>query len=234
MIVVLGMIIYIDLLILSTILVNLVFIQTIAFIFKEKLSILRLIFSLLLSVLMLLLYLLPYQFYFSIRYFMGIIIGWVAFKKTDFRQKVIKIVLFYLLNMTFIGFLVTFHIQSFLPLGLTVLFVVVLYLIENYKGKLYKQKLYSVQIGLKKYHAYFDTGNEASFKGTPIIFIKSVFFTDEFKQYQKATIQSIFEEKEIVIYQGPPLLLNKKLYEVYYAFVDEINYDIILNNLLGE
>ena len=62
------MIIYIDLLILSTILVNFVFIKTIALIFKEKLSMIRVSISLILSVLLLLLYFLPYQFYFFIRY----------------------------------------------------------------------------------------------------------------------------------------------------------------------
>ena len=92
------MIIYIDLLILSTILVNFVFIKTIALIFKEKLSMIRVSISLILSVLLLLLYFLPYQFYFFIRYFMGIIIGMIAFQKSDIKQKLIKIVIFYLLN----------------------------------------------------------------------------------------------------------------------------------------
>ena len=85
------MIIYIDLLILSTILVNFVFIKTIALIFKEKLSIIRVLISLVLSVAMLLLYFLPYQFYFFIRYFMGIIIGMIAFKKSDVKQKSLKL-----------------------------------------------------------------------------------------------------------------------------------------------
>ena len=230
------MIIYIDLLILSTILVNFVFIKTIALIFKEKLSIIRVLISLVLSVAMLLLYFLPYQFYFFIRYFMGIIIGMIAFKKSDVKQKIIKIVIFYLLNMTFIGCLVVFEVKSILPLILTVVYVVVLYLVQNYKDLFKKENenLYYIKLNKQTLKGYLDTGNLATYQNIPIVFIKKIFLSNEFILEGVTTIQSIFEEKKVHLYKGPSLEVEKKLYQVYYVFVDEIDYDIILNNSIGE
>ena len=230
------MIIYIDLLILSTILVNFVFIKTIALIFKEKLSIIRVLISLVLSVAMLLLYFLPYQFYFFIRYFMGIIIGMIAFKKSDVKQKIIKIVIFYLLNMTFIGCLVVFEVKSILPLILTVVYVVVLYLVQNYKDLFKKENenLYYIKLNKQTLKGYLDTGNLATYQNLPIVFIKKIFLSNEFILEGVTTIQSIFEEKKVPLYKGPSLEVEKKLYQVYYVFVDEIDYDIILNNSIGE
>lgn len=230
------MIIYIDLLILSTILVNFVFIKTIALIFKEKLSMIRVSISLILSVLLLLLYFLPYQFYFFIRYFMGIIIGMIAFQKSDIKQKMIKIVIFYLLNMTFIGCLVVFEVKSILPLILTVVYVVVLYLVQNYKDRFKKENenLYDVQLNKRTLKAYLDTGNLATYQNIPIVFIKKKFLNNAFILEGMTAIKSIFEEKKVPLYKGPTLEVKKKLYQVYYVFVDEIEYDIILNNSIGE
>ena len=225
------MIIYIDLLILSTILVNFVFIKTIALIFKEKLSMIRVSISLILSVLLLLLYFLPYQFYFFIRSFMGIIIGMIAFQKSDIKQKLIKIVIFYLLNMTFIGCLVVFEVKSILPLILTVVYVVVLYLVQNYKDRFKKE---NEKLNKRTLKAYLDTGNLATYQNIPIVFIKKKFLNNEFILEGMTAIKSIFEEKKVPLYKGPTLEVKKKLYQVYYVFVDEIEYDIILNNSIGE
>ena len=179
--------------ILSTILVNFVFIKTIALIFKEKLSIIRVLISLVLSVAMLLLYFLPYQFYFFIRYFMGIIIGMIAFKKSDVKQKIIKIVIFYLLNMTFIGCLVVFEVKSILPLILTVVYVVVLYLVQNYKDLFKKENenLYYIKLNKQTLKGYLDTGNLATYQNIPIVFIKKIFLSNEFILEGVTTIQSI-------------------------------------------
>ncbi len=233
---VIVVVIYLDLLILSTILVNYLFIKTIAIIFKEKLSFLRVVIALLLSCLMLCLYLLPYKIYFVIRYFMGIIIGIVAFKKTDVKSKIIKIVIFYLLNMAFIGTLVVFRVKNIIPLLLTVFFVIILYIIENYKLIFNKNSNYNCLVRIKnlKLKGLIDTGNLATYEKIPIVFIKQKFFSKDFSYFQSSLIKGIFGEKIMPLYQGPSLSFNNKNYTVYYIFIDEIDYDIILNNLMKE
>lgn len=57
---------------------------------------------------------------------------------------------------------------------------------------------------------------------------------NEFILEGMTAIKSIFEEKKVPLYKGPTLEVKKKLYQVYYVFVDEIEYDIILNNSIGE
>ena len=139
---VLKMVVYIDLLILSTVFVNYIFIKTIAIIFKEKLLIFRTMIALMLSVLMLLLYFIPYNIFFVIRYFMGIIIGIVAFKSKSIKTKIIKIAIFYILNMSFIGTLVVFNVKSIIPFIITLFYIVVLYIVQHYVTKLNEKNIY--------------------------------------------------------------------------------------------
>lgn len=109
---------------------------------------------------------------------MGIIIGMIAFKKSDVKQKIIKIVIFYLLNMTFIGCLVVFEVKSILPLILTVVYVVVLYLVQNYKDLFKKENenLYYIKLNKQTLKGYLDTGNLATYQNIPIDFYKKNFF----------------------------------------------------------
>ena len=96
------MIVYWDLLILSTIIVNYAFIRTIAMLLNDRLKVYRVILALIVSVLMLLLYFLPYKTYYAIRYIMGVLVGLIAFSNKSIKIKIIEIVLFYLLTMTLI------------------------------------------------------------------------------------------------------------------------------------
>ena len=86
------MIVYLDLVIISTIIVNYAFIKTISLIFKEKMNIIKIIVGLILSVLSLLLFILPSSIY-NLRYFVGIIIGIVSFKYDNIQNFIIKIAL---------------------------------------------------------------------------------------------------------------------------------------------
>lgn len=226
------MIVYVDLLILSTIIVNYLFIKTIAVIFHEKLSLLRTILALILSCLMLLLYYLPYHFYFIIRYFMGIIIGFIAFPKSDPKIKIIKIIIFYLLNMMFIGSLVVFKVQNMVMLLVTVFVVIIAYLIQNYQNTFKKGSINETKVYLNKQilNGYYDSGNFANYNNIPIVFLKRKYYNLSFTLVTALNIKTINSNQIMNVYQGAPLIIKKKAYQVYYIFVDEINYDIILNN----
>ena len=225
------MIIYIDILILSTILVNYVFIKTISLIFNDKLSIIRTIIALFISVISLLLYLLPYKAYFIIRYFVGIIIGMVAFKDLDIKNKIIKIAIFYILNMSFIGTLVVFKITNLIPMVLSLLYIVILYIIQNYK-ETFNKLYFNVYINNNKYKGYLDSGNMCSYLSKPVVYINKKYFNNiyDFIGYQE--INTIGTIIQIKVYSGPPLIINKKKYIVYYSFDDNLVYDVLLNNLM--
>lgn len=226
------MIIYIDLIIISTIFVNYLFIKTINIMFKEKTSYIRLIVSLLVSVLSLALYLLPYKTYFVIRYFIGIIIGIIAFKNNNPKSKIIKIIIFYILNMSFIGTLVVFKIKNIIPMILSVIYIILLYLIQNYKEVFKNEYIYKVKINKKTYKGYMDTGNTSTYKSIPIIYINKKYQTKEFKIIASTYISTISSNILIDIYEGDYLIYNKKKYNVYYSFTDNITYDLLLNNLM--
>lgn len=226
---VLKMVVYIDLLILSTVFVNYIFIKTIAIIFKEKLLIFRTMIALMLSVLMLLLYFIPYNIFFVIRYFMGIIIGIVAFKSKSIKTKIIKIAIFYILNMSFIGTLVVFNVKSIIPFIITLFYIVVLYIVQHYVTKLNEKNIYNIKINNDKLEGYYDTGNTACYKNIPIVFIKRKYFNKNYKYIDKIHINTIIGNSEIYIYLGPKIIINNIEYEVFYGFVDNIEFDVILN-----
>ena len=87
------MIVYWDLLILSTIIVNYAFIRTIAMLLNDRLKVYRVILALIVSVLMLLFYFLPYKTYYAIRYIMGVLVGLIAFSNKSLI-KLFDIILF--------------------------------------------------------------------------------------------------------------------------------------------
>lgn len=227
------MIVYIDLIIFSTILVNYLFIKTITIIYKEKINIIRTIISLIISCISLLLYLLPYRTYFIIRYFIGIIIGIIAFDNNNIKNKIIKIVIFYILNMAFIGTLVVFQIKNIIPMILSVIYIILLYIIQNYKELYKKEYIYKITINNKIYKGYMDTGNNSTYNNIPIIYMRNTYKTTKFRKIDVISILTISSTNQIDIYEGEELIYKKRKYKVYYSFTDNITFDVLLNNLLG-
>lgn len=225
------MIVYLDLVILATIIVNFAFIKTIYLIFHEKIKIFKLILGLILSVLSLLLFIMPLSIY-NLRYFIGIIIGLVSFNYDNLQNYIIKIALFYLLNMAFIGSLVVFNIHNILIMIIALLYTLILFIIENYK-KTNKNIYYQVIINNKKLNAILDTGNETYYKGVPVVFIKLNFKDNSFIKIGELEIKNVLTNNVIDIYKGPNLIIKNKTINTYYAFTNNIQYDLILHQEIG-
>lgn len=225
------MTVYLDLLILSTIVVNWAFIKTIAFFFKEKLNLIGLALALVLSVGLLLFYLLPYRTYFALRYVAGILIGIVAFHPKNIKVKIIEIVIFYFLTMAFIGTLFVFQVKSVILMLVSLVYVIVLYIIQNYQKVFQKEQNFqiNVQIGTFQINGYYDTGNTSYYYEIPIIYINKKYQDNQFKKMDCLSVQTIHKNTQIDIYTGPVLRTKKHTYRVVYAFVDEIVYDAILH-----
>ncbi|MCM1513944.1 MAG: sigma-E processing peptidase SpoIIGA [Anaeroplasma bactoclasticum] len=225
------MIVYLDLLILSTIVVNLAFIKTIAFFFKEKISLIRLLLALSLSVGLLFLYLLPYRTYFALRYIAGIFIGIVAFHPKNIKIKIIEIVIFYFLTMAFIGTLFVFQVKSLILMLVSLVYVIVLYIIQNYQKVFQKEQHFQVdiQIGALHMQGYYDTGNTSYYQEMPIIYINKKYQDSQFKKIDCLVIQTIEGNSQMDIYIGPILKTKRQSYLVVYAFVNQMEYQVILH-----
>lgn len=225
------MIVYLDLLILSTVVVNWAFIKTIAFFFKEKLNLIRLLLALVLSVVLLFLYLLPYRAYFALRYIAGIVIGIVAFHPKNIKVKIIEIVIFYFLTMAFIGTLFVFQVKSVILMLVSLLYVIVLYIIQNYQKIFQKEQHFqmNIQIGTLYIKGYYDTGNTSYYHEIPIVYLDKKYQDSQFQKIDSLIIQTIDGHSQIDIYTGPLLWAKNQSYVVVYAFVDQMAHHAILH-----
>ena len=106
------MIIYIDLVILSTILVNYSFIKLIYIINNLHYSKIRLFVSTVVSTFSIILFFIPFKYISIIRHLYGIVVGIVAFKINSLKITIKMITSFYILNYLFIGTLVIFKIDK--------------------------------------------------------------------------------------------------------------------------
>ncbi len=234
------MIVYVDLIILATLVVNFAFIKTISFFAKEKLKPIRVILGLFLSVVSLLLYFLPYQVYFAIRYIVGLIIGWIVFTSKDVKIKIIEIVVFYFLTMAFIGTLFIFKVKSIIMMLVSLVYVIVLYIIQNYQ-KIFTKHIDYIQIGNKKLKALYDSGNLSTYEEKPIVFVNQKYLTTDFVKVATTSIQTIHEKKDIDLYVGPSFICkdhknqHPSKHFVFYAFIENFDqmshqaYDVIFN-----
>lgn len=229
---VVKMIVYIDIVILSMILVDYAILKVIAIIYKDKVLKARFILAIIFSIGSLFLFLFPLKKVMILRYFVGILIVIVAYPYKNYKELILKIVSFYLLNIAFIGTITIFKIKNIFMLFLALLFVLLIRIIESYQNVAINDNIftYKVKIGELKLNAYLDTGNLTYYKGIPVVFIKDKYKLDksfiklgeiELKGINSCTIENVYE--------GPPLYINNTSEIVYYIFNSMINYDVILN-----
>lgn len=230
------MIIYIDQIIASNVIINLLFIKFIQVLFKEKINIIRIILGLIVSVLSLCLFFVSTKYIYNLRYFVGIVIGIIVFLKKNYKETIIQIVLYYLLNLCFIGTLVIFNVDNTILLYLSSIFVIILWAIESYKSIYIKNKKNYIKVRINKLtlQGFLDTGNTTYCDGIPVVFIKEKYKDYNFIYYKKIITYTITGFKEIDIYKGPLLIKDKKEYVVYYSFVKSLNKELILNCELGD
>lgn len=226
------MIVYLDLVLIATIITDYTILKTINQVWKEKIVIYRFIIALLFSVGNVLLFIFPFKHLMILRYFLGIIIVLIAYPFKSIKDIFIKIIIYYLLNIAFIGVIVIFKVNNFLMLGVSLLFVVVSWIIENYKGVVINENnnIYKIEIGNTLLKAYLDTGNTAYFDGIPVIFIN-----DKIKNSLDLTeigimkVQGINGQTNITIYDGLPIKINNKKVIVKFAIINIDKYDVLLH-----
>lgn len=230
------MIIYVDLIILSNLFVNYIFIKTIKIVFRERINILMLLLSLFVSLISFGLFFIPSKYIYNLRYFIGILIGLIAFYKNDIKTLIIQIVIFYLLNISFIGTLVIFNINNFVLLLISSILVAILWLIDSFKKDNSFNKINNscIKIGKKTYKGFIDTGNNTSCDNIPVVYLDLNYLDNNYEYYKSIKVFTINGYSNVDIYKGPLLYINKKHYVTYYSFVKSLGKKVILNKELGE
>lgn len=223
------MVIYLDLVIILTIVVHVLIIEGINAIFNEKIKIVRVIISSLLAVFLLSLYILPIGKFVWIRYLLGIPIGLIAFPKDKLVKRIIKIVFYYLLNLALVGTLAVFKIHNLFFLLISTLLVVVLGIITSFRNSYEKE----VFINKVRLNALYDSGNASYYLNKPIIYLDKKYYSSIYQKVSKCEIKNIVSSTFVDIYNGPKIKIGRNDYEVYYAFINIDDYDLILHKDLG-
>lgn len=230
------MILYLDLVIASTLIVNYSLIKTIKLIFQEKKNILKMGLALFLSVLSIGFFFVSDPLILLLRYGFGILISIVAFDLKNKKSACIKTTIFYLMNFAFIGTLVIFKIYNSWVMLLALFYVVMLIIIDSYKKIVINNNQFVYNVNIKGEHhnlrGFLDTGNQSLFDGVPIVFIDQKYFNDSFRYLAFTILHTINNQVKVNIYQGGDLMIDNKPYEVYYVFTNLNEYDLLLNLLL--
>lgn len=227
------MVIYWDLLAGTTFFVNYGFIKTINLTYKNRISIKRLLVSSLIATMALIFYFVPWRFVWELRHLYGIIIGLIAFQDDKIKNRLIMIISFYLLNYAFVGSLEIFKIKSIGLLVVSFSYIVILYLIEKIIQRS-KQTILICKMDDLVLTGLIDTGNHCYYQGLPVSFVAQKYLSDSFVLVGEMLTRSINGEVLVDIYIGPPLIINKQEKNCYYAFIQIADYDLIINQEMGE
>ncbi len=229
------MIVYLDLVIITNIIVDYAFLKTIALLYHEHIKWYRLIMALLLGEISLLLFIIPVPIIYNFRYIIGLFMGLISYNVQKPSKRILMILSFYSMNILFIGSLVIFKIDNIWFLLGTVLYVIIMTILEKTLNRHLKIKYeYVVKINNQEYLALLDSGNSCYYRGIPIVFIRKELFSEDFQHLGSCIIKTINDTKEIDVYSGPMLTMNKNTYLVVYCFSQQNDYEIILNSIMGE
>ena len=224
-------VVYLDLVIISNIIVNYLFIKATSIFLKTKLTFFRTFLSLLVSTISLFLFIVPLKYIYNLRYFIGILIGVIAFEKK--ANKLYGISILYLLNLGLIGTLVIFKVNNLLIVIISTIFLIILYSLEFIQKKIIKEEQleYNVLIKGKKYRGFLDTGNFVKYLNTPIVFMNQKYQNEDYSCIGHVMVNTINSISQIDVYNGPSIYINGKEFIVFFSFV-VIEQDIILNYYL--
>ncbi|MBQ8293489.1 MAG: sigma-E processing peptidase SpoIIGA [Bacilli bacterium] len=229
------MIVYLDLVIITNLIVDYAFLKTIAVIYKEKIKWYQMLIALLIGTFSLLLFILPIKYLYNLRYIMGIFMGLSAYNTPKPMKRFLMVISFYIINLFFIGSLVIFKINNLWFLLMTMLYSIIIIVIEKvmYKKLKIKHEVL-VKIMHNYLHAILDTGNHCMYKGKPVVFINHKWFDNNYQFVGFKMVKTVNQQELVKIYTGPKILFNDIEFEVLYSFSNIEDYDVILNSTMGE
>lgn len=232
------MIVYLDVVIIATILVNYCLIETIRLAFSVKISKMNLILGLIISGLSLGLIWIAHPIAVAARYFVGFVIGEVVFRNVREPKRLVMILSFYFLNFAFVGTLVIFSVSGPVLFLVALLYNIVLFFIERtyVNSSFIREQVVEIRFPkIKgKFHGLLDSGNSSYFEGLPVVFVsdKCQIDKNQFQEVGAILVSTVVGEKKMIVYRGPDLMINDSSYLVYFSFVTA-KYDFILHKDMG-
>lgn len=233
------MVLYIDIILFMNFIINYCFLELIYILFNEKIKILRIVLSSFLSLIFLFFFFTNYYIFNIVKISGGFLIILTGIKFVNKFKYIVMVSLYYILEFAFIGILQAFNIKG--VLGIAFLFIVCLLLLIYSKRKnIFKNKTYKVIIEIEKtkveINGFIDTGNTATCKNLPIIFIDNKYFKETYKVYNQVLITTVNSMKYIKCYKPSKIFIyenNKKIEkECLIAFCSLENTECLLNNLM--
>lgn len=229
------MIVYLDLVLISNLIVDYSFLKTIALVYKEKIKWYRMLIALIIGTMAIWLFILPIKYLYNVRYIIGIFMGLTAYNTPKPMKKFLMVISFYIINLFFIGSLVIFKINDIWFLFITMLYTIVVIILEKVIYRNLKIKYeYLIKILNNDVHAMLDTGNNCEYSGKPVVFIDYKWLDSNYQYLGVKIIKTINHQELVKIYTGPKILFNGTEYDVLYGFSEIENYDVILNSVMGE
>lgn len=229
------MIVYLDLVLISNLIVDYAFLKTIALIYKEKIKWYRIILALIIGTISVWLFILPIKYLYNLRYIIGIFMGLIAYNTPKPMKKFLMVISFYIINLFFIGSLAIFKITNMWFLFVTMLYTIIVITLEKVIYRKLKIKYeYLIKILNNEVYAILDTGNHCEYRGKPVVFIDYKFLDGNYHHLGIKILKTINHQELIEIYTGPKILFEGVEYEVLYSFSEIEDYDVILNSVMGE
>lgn len=233
------MVLYVDVILFMNFVINYCFLELIYLLFNEKIKIMRIVISSLLSLVFLFSFFTNHYIYNIIKIGGGFIIVLIGIKFVNKFKYIVMVSLYYILEFAFIGILQSFNIKGIV--GLLFLFIIcLLMLIYSKRKNIFKTKTYKIIIEIEKskveIEGFLDTGNTATYKSFPIIFVDKKYFKESFKVYNQVLISTVNNVKYIKCYKPDKIFIyesNKKIEkECLIAFCELDNTECLLNNLM--
>lgn len=233
------MVLYVDVILFMNFAINYCFLELIYILFNEKIKIMRIIISSLLSLTLLFAFFTNHYVYNIVKIGGGFIIILIGIKFVNKFKYIVMVSLYYILEFAFIGILQSFNIKGIV--GLLFLFIIcVLMLIYSKRKNIFRSKTYKIIIEMEKLRVeiegFLDTGNTATYKNIPIIFIDNKYFKESFKVYNQVLVSTVNSMKYINCYKPNKVFIyesNKKIEkECLIAFCNLENTECLLNNLM--
>ncbi len=230
------MIIFLDILILFNIMIDYSILVVVGSIQKKKMHILRLVLASLLGASSLLLIFVENQLvYLVLKLLFSLIIVRVAFKYSNFKNLLLDMIVFYLVNFVIAGVILSLNLSTWDTNKLlntktiTITTVVIAFLFANILLFIFREKMfylnlikkssYEVKFTImkKKFHldGFIDTGNMVEVRGTPVVFLVDEYISKNMTN--KYILDDDILTKKILINQfGNELETNAILVDDFY------------------
>ena len=191
-----GMVVYLDLVFLMNFAINSLFVYLVNLLYKEKIKLYKIFLAGLCGGLLVLGFLFDFILYGFLKILGGAFVGLLGFKIGRFREMVVKISSFYIINFVSVGFVAAYRIKTWYLLAGALAAIILVFMVENNKKPIifmnackYNISVSSVKKSLNLV-GYLDTGNFSKCDDLPILFLAKKYGGD-FQYYKTIIIDTV-------------------------------------------